>query len=184
MIVPSTPVKSTSGEGLYIKGFDGFNYGIDELNNISAIYGTGKGAIRARSLTAEDIEKIMGITEEKKKEISRYYGKEIIATSGTWIDGTKIDKNNPKKAIENYYWFDAKDEGMITKENQKLYDLIFIDDQDESVYILATKCMWTNDDFNFAYFDIGWNYFDEAYMVDNHNVSYDYAYRTKTSCYT
>ena len=33
MIVTSIPVKSTSGEGLYIKGFYGFNYSIDELNN-------------------------------------------------------------------------------------------------------------------------------------------------------
>ena len=57
MIVPSKPITSTTGEGLYIKGFPGYNNGVDELNNISEIYGHGKGAVDARSLTEPDVTK-------------------------------------------------------------------------------------------------------------------------------
>lgn len=175
MIVPSNPITSTTGEGLYIKGFAGYNNGVDELNNISEIYGHGKGAIEARSLTEPDITKILGITEEDKKASSSYYGTEIIATSGTWIDGTTITADNPKKEIDRDYWFEADDDNMPTKDNQKLYDLVFIDDTDESYYILATPYMWANRDFNFSYYAIGWSEILSTghYMVDTNNVSHD-----------
>lgn len=173
MIVPSKPVTSTTWEGLYIKGFAGYNNGVDELNNISELYGHGKGAIEARSLTEPDLTKILGITEEDKKACNSDYGTEIIATSGTWIDGSTITSDNPKKGIDKLYWFYADDDNMPTKDNQKLYELVFIDDTDESYYILATPFMWTNRDFNFSYYAIGWDCIDEAYMVDTNNVSHD-----------
>ena len=175
MIVPSQPITSTAGEGLYIKGFPGYNNGVEELDNISEIYGHGKGAISARSLTEPDVTKILGFTEEDKKEAYSTYGTEIIATSGTWIDGTTITADNPKKGIDEYYEFSANDDNIPTKDNQKLYDLIFIEDTDEFYYLLATPFMMVNafGDFNFYYYAVIWDGIDGFYMGDTENNVYD-----------
>ena len=175
MIVPSQPITSTAGEGLYIKGFPGYNNGVEELDNISEIYGHGKGAISARSLTEPDVTKILGFTEEDKKEAYSTYGTEITATSGTWIDGTTITADNPKKGIDEYYEFSANDDNIPTKDNQKLYDLIFIEDTDEFYYLLATPFMMVNifGDFNFYYYAVIWDGIDGFYMGDTENNVYD-----------
>lgn len=175
MIVSSKPITSTTGEQLYIKGFAGYNNGVEELDNISKIYGHGKGAIDARSLTEADVTKLLGITEEDKKASNDYYGREFTITSGTWIDGSTITADNPKKLVDRNYYFYAYDDNMPTKDNQKLYELVFIDDTEESYYILATPFMWYNNVGNFSYYAIGWNDFLDTgyYMTDTKNISHD-----------
>lgn len=127
-------------------------------------------------LTEPDVTKILGITEEDKKASYSTYGTEITATSGTWIDGTTITADNPKKGIDGYYSIWADDENMPTKDKGKLYELVFIDDTDESTYILATPFMTQNQhDFNFYYYAVAWDgIIDNFYMVDTNNVSYEY----------
>lgn len=44
----------------YLRGQKGYINGIEELNKISAIFGHGKGAEKATSITAEDINEITG----------------------------------------------------------------------------------------------------------------------------
>lgn len=46
--------------GYCLEGKEGYQYGISELNAISAIYGQGKGATGAKSITVEDINKLTG----------------------------------------------------------------------------------------------------------------------------
>ena len=43
-----------------LKGQEGYANGVNELNNICSIYGNGKGAIGARSVNVDDVNKITG----------------------------------------------------------------------------------------------------------------------------
>ena len=43
-----------------LRGNIGYQYGIEEIENISKIYGSGKGALSARAIKIEDINKITG----------------------------------------------------------------------------------------------------------------------------
>lgn len=61
-----------------------YQYAVDELNNISAIYGKGNGATGARSITVEDINKITGYNPERTGDNEPYnkdkineYGNEV-----------------------------------------------------------------------------------------------------------
>lgn len=71
----SDELKSESSHGFSITGVVGYNNLIDELNNISAIYGNGDGAVSARSMTIEDVLKGEGleiIANELGVDISKY----------------------------------------------------------------------------------------------------------------
>jgi len=43
-----------------LKGQEGYENGVDELNNICSIYGNGRGAIEARSINIDDVNRITG----------------------------------------------------------------------------------------------------------------------------
>lgn len=60
IIIPATPIQSTSQSNLSLYGANGYLYGVDEINNICKIYGYGKGASSARSIEIEDVNKITG----------------------------------------------------------------------------------------------------------------------------
>lgn len=71
----SDELKSESSHGFSVIGVVGYNNLIEELNNISAIYGKGDGAVSARSMTIEDILKGEGleiIANELGADISKY----------------------------------------------------------------------------------------------------------------
>ena len=71
----SDELKSESSHGFSVIGVVGYNNLIEELNNISAIYGKGDGAVSARSMTIEDILKGEGleiIANELGVDISKY----------------------------------------------------------------------------------------------------------------
>ena len=106
MIVPTTLIKSTKSEGLSLIGEKGYCYGIEEMENICKIYGYGTGAISARSITVEDINKITGYdpmntgdgTVYKKGEIAEYKN-EITYTRENFSNTTIQGKNG---AIGNF----------------------------------------------------------------------------------
>ena len=56
---------STNGNKYYLKGRKGYTDGPGELNAISAMYGQGKGAESARSVTVKDINDITGYKPEE-----------------------------------------------------------------------------------------------------------------------
>ena len=59
-LISADIVSSESSQYYYLRGKNGYQYGPEELNAISAMYGRGKGATGAKSITIEDINKITG----------------------------------------------------------------------------------------------------------------------------
>lgn len=59
-------------KGLYLKDRTGYENSVEVLNDISAIYGTGNNAKSARSLTAEDINKMIDLDELVKYYQNKY----------------------------------------------------------------------------------------------------------------
>ena len=69
----------------YLRGQKGYINGIEELNKISAIFGHGKGAEKAKSITVEDINGITGYNPETAKYGKGYfyeYGNKVTYTRG------------------------------------------------------------------------------------------------------
>ena len=111
-----------------LKGQKGFINGIEELNKISAIFGHGKGAEKATSITVEDINAITGYnpTTAKYGEGNSYeYGNKVTYTRGEGTQNTfnYYDKTNKTfKALTSgsteitstyYYYY----EGEFGKNN-------------------------------------------------------------------
>lgn len=59
-LISADIVSSESSQYYWLRGKNGYQYGPEELNAISAMYGRGKGATGAKSITIEDINKITG----------------------------------------------------------------------------------------------------------------------------
>ena len=76
-----------------LKGQKGYINGIEELNKISGIFGHGKGAEKATSITVEDINGITGYDPETakfNKGASDEYGNKVTYTRGS---GTALSSN-------------------------------------------------------------------------------------------
>ena len=76
-----------------LKGQKGYINGIEELNKISAIFGHGKGAEGAKSITVEDINEITGYNPETAKYHKGYfseYGNKVTYTRG---EGTALSSS-------------------------------------------------------------------------------------------
>jgi hypothetical protein len=50
---------------LDLKGIEGWNTGIEQMNAMASLYASGTKAISARSVNAEDINKVTGYTPYK-----------------------------------------------------------------------------------------------------------------------
>ena len=96
-------------------GKNSYEKGIDELNTICELFGQGKGASKARSLTIEDINKITGYEPEKTKfreGTVLEYGKEVTY----YWDGTNYPLFKVKDGIEGkledmhneFTWYDQQ----------------------------------------------------------------------------
>ena len=93
-----------------LKGQKGYINGIEELNKISAIFGHGKGAESATSITVEDINAITGYNPETAKYRQGFweeYGNKVTYTRG---EGTALsvsaingEKWSGPKSTFNYY---------------------------------------------------------------------------------
>lgn len=62
---PIKPQKFYSSDDYIIKGNAGYYNGPEVLNKLCSVFGTGKGATGARSLTVEDVNKVLGFDETK-----------------------------------------------------------------------------------------------------------------------
>lgn len=104
-----------------LSGVDGYNNGITYLNDICAPYGTGKGAALARSITAEDINAIVGYNPSNPKNNGKpsyydhenEYGAEITYTYVSPTSWTILSTNS---AFPNGTYSDA---GGFTLMNGK-----------------------------------------------------------------
>lgn len=112
MITPVNTIKAMGKEGLYLMGQTGAEWGVRELNDICAIYGKGKGASGARSITVEDINDITGYNPEETRynagEIDEY-GNEVTyikTSSGIQYKDTTHNMNEifeDEETIFRYY---------------------------------------------------------------------------------
>ena len=92
-----------------LQGQKGYINGIDELNKISAIFGHGKGAESATSITIEDVNAITGhdpaVAQYNKGEFDEY-GNKVTYTrgSGTALSATSTNGNTWSGTFTfNYY---------------------------------------------------------------------------------
>ena len=58
VLISTSGVQTTDGEGFSLNGFVGYSNGEDELNNACEIFGHGKGAVKAKSISMTDINRI------------------------------------------------------------------------------------------------------------------------------
>lgn len=142
--------------------------GINELNNICAIYGHGEGATGARSVNIDDINKACGVTIPEKPQIlmpsesilplgvdentneETLYGNwftynDLYATPQDFINKVL---SGEFYCMSEYYIYSGSSELVNTSKNQRLYDLIFANTSDSEQYYLASISTIAN--WNFA----------------------------------
>ena len=92
-----------------LKGQQGFINGIEELNKISAIFGHGKGAKKATSITVEDINGITGYNPETAKYGEgnfNEYGNKVTYTRGSGTALSSSATNGRKwSGTENTFYY-------------------------------------------------------------------------------
>ena len=117
LLISADIVRTTNNKLFSLRGLTGYEWGIKELNDICAIYGEGKGASEARSITVDDINKITGYDPEMANCFAGKpyeYGNEMTYTrKGNNI--TYESKNGRGTIIGSYFrYYD------ITNENWKI----------------------------------------------------------------
>lgn len=95
---------------LILGGITGYLYGIDELNKVCNIYGKGKGATGARSVTLDDVNKAVGKEKETITEKWTYLWTEnsLDNNGPSYDDGKNYTifphiKDNSTVGVFNYY---------------------------------------------------------------------------------
>ena len=94
-----------------LKGQKGYINGIEELNKISAIFGHGKGAEKAKSITVEDINGITGYNPETAKYNQgdgNEYGNKVTYTrgEGTALSSSATNGETWSGTIDTFNYYD------------------------------------------------------------------------------
>ena len=119
----------TNGSRTYytLKGRKGYINGIEELNKVSGIFGHGKGAEKATSITAEDINEITGYDPAKAKcEEGNFneYGNKVTYTRGSGTALSSSATNGRKwsgtENTFNYYDKASKTFKALTSGSTKI----------------------------------------------------------------
>lgn len=113
LLVSTDAVKTTEDQYFYLKGQTAAEWGEKELNDICTIYGKGKGASGARSITVEDINKITGYDPEVANCFAGEfyeYGNEMTYTKNgetvTYV-GTKNGNGTFSAAFREFRYYDS-----------------------------------------------------------------------------
>lgn len=150
-----------------LKSEEGYANGIKELDNISKMYGQGKGADSARSITINDVNKLTGYDPETSNYeagqkyaygnemtysgLSKYYDEE----NDEW---KRLDTNEPITIKSNYYAYSINDK-------------ILSDSIEADLLNVKRKTYWTKDRFaytidNGCYFGIRCVYKNSTYGME------------------
>ena len=121
----------------YLTGQLGYVNGKSEIENISKLYGQGKGASGARSITVEDINKLTGYKPEEEK-----YGSGNIYEYGnkvTYIKDAETGKitysgSNGKEGTSSYTNFTYYDEGSGNWKTLGSGDSVTLEGNDYDYY--------------------------------------------------
>lgn len=90
----------------YLKGQDGYKNGISELNKICSLYGQGKYATGARSITADDVNKITGFNPTSYSEYGTEYTYSREGTST--LNYSTSAGGSGSNTVETFNYFDEK----------------------------------------------------------------------------
>lgn len=148
ILISANAVQTTENKDFELKGLSGYLYGEDELNNACEIFGAGKGAVKAKSIAMEDINKITGYNPMKtgdgkiykQGEIGEYKNKITIKKESTWKwTGTSTNGSTWETTYQfrrmdkNGEWTSMKTTGdTFTFENTYYYyNPITLTDSDE-----------------------------------------------------
>ena len=157
---------------LYLKGAESYVYGPDSMNKVSEMYLNSTYAIKARSVTMNDIDEITGITTEAKiKEVDilgygteynfdKHYTPELWLQIGKKKDETKaITVKGTSTAYA--YTINNAEEPTVKITNTRVHDMLFKDVELDTNTGLATgKPYWlasraVDADSSYAYFGPG-----------------------------
>lgn len=163
LLISADMIKTTENKYFFLRGQTGAEWGVKELNDICEIYGKGKGATSARSITIDDTNKIIGydpeITQPGKGQIYEYknnvtYTKNLIfisyrASNGlsgsttntrfTYYDDGKwktLSTNSHTTIESTYYAYSGSD--YIDTIGTTIYDMLF-QNTSENLYWLASS---------------------------------------------
>ena len=168
-------------------GGNGFVNGETVLNNIGAIYGQGKGAIKGRSITLKDIEKYSRFDKtksESKYSNTGYYGGTNSYTSGNFYKEIKDEEGNvtgyettttvassskPVTVTHTHYMYMAKNT-LFSDEN--IYNIIFKNSTNTSdnkpTYWLASRYANLQSDYcNYGLFTIYLNCLYDHWLINS-----------------
>lgn len=125
MLVATDVVLPKGSDGYKLKGAEGYENADDELNKISSLYGQGYGAINARSITLDDINKIIkysAIAETKTYNATNVRNNEFHffdENENKW-SVIKMFVTNVNKIIKNtFYEYTAS--SVSSKEQQAIF---------------------------------------------------------------
>ena len=101
-----------------LKGQNGYINGIDELNNINAIFGHGKGAESATSITAEDINEITGYdpaTAKCEEGNFNEYGNKVTYTrgEGSNLSNSATNGQTWSGAVDTFNYYDKETKTFV-----------------------------------------------------------------------
>ena len=115
-----------------LEGQKGYINGIEELNKISAIFGHGKGAESATSITVDDINAITGYNPETAKYGKGYfgeYGNKVTYTRGSGTDLSSSATNGKTwsgpQSTFNYYNKSTKEFVPLTSGSTEITSTIY-----------------------------------------------------------
>ena len=185
VLISAQPLKSNDDKYFTLKGGIGYLYAEQELNKICAIYGLGKGADRnmvfsyeigdkeegitsletsgsgSRSVTAEEINKLVGYDPTKSTNYGNRYYRSVYyptmrMTSG--ISAKRVSRSDENTSY-SYKISDKQKENM----GEKLFNLLAKDEtgtQNVDRYWLASRSVYASKesaDFGICSFDGTWN---------------------------
>ncbi len=130
--IKSDRVETANDPYFYMYGANACEYGMTELDNIAGIF-KNEYAQEIRSVTIDDINEAVGITEDKIKDVNFFggmqYGEKYTLTEQytpeSWLNGRK--KTTVEGKVDGYgYSLDVDGgEGIVKVEDKTLLDMLF-----------------------------------------------------------
>ena len=146
-----------TGQYYYLKGQAGYENGVEELNKICSIYGNGKGAVSARSINVDDVNKVTGYnpnntgvkdpknigngTKFRENQLDEYNSsiKYTLTTEGVKFEPMNGAKDGVRKILKFTYYDETSTrwKSLSTNENVTLIN--------KQYYYYPTTLTETND---------------------------------------
>ena len=153
LLTSGSPIKketSMNDPNYYLYSVRAYMNMEEELDNICSIYGHGDGAIKARSLTIEDVNKICGVTVDssgiKPEGINKLNG---FGSSRSFTNQYASPEDFLAKKRTNFseesnsYEYNGDNQLLNIANNKRLYEMIFYPEEQQyyKANWIASKCI-------------------------------------------